>query len=642
MFRSQFEECSFNDSLECDQIDYDWIWDWNDDEYIAEIEAPILPDTMSSGQQFTIEGYSALFETWTGDEEYCDTLVDVTLTLKNPPMFVDDFCGVTLIQLDSVLYFDDGGPFKEYPPIVTDSTRIKIIDCQTGMEILSSVNPITFPATISSYCLSVEYYHIDGAWWDWELGRHTHGSGDDPFIWTTSYYGPYVANSSHNNFTPKVTGNTTFCANDLSGHNFEIINPIPGRIYNWNQSPAVAGITVTDVSAAGDGSKVTIDLDSSVGSGTCTNVFYTTICNSNSAVLELCFDLIPVPTVTLDPVMDICITDAPDPMAISVATITAQAVPSSNNYIYNWEADGMTAQTLSNNIDYAYPTSIMTQVSVYVEDTLSSCLSNVSVPIDLEVLEPLETPVLRCITVTESELVVGWEAVVGAIAYNVFVDGILVLPQLSSMELSYTVTGLSTDQTVNFAVQAEGVQPCFDSALSIDINCTTVNDPDLDGDGSPASLDCDDNNPAVFPGNAEICDGLDNNCDGQVDNANIIPTISCPASLSIECNLVTGLSEITTWLSSATAQSSGQNLTVENNFTPILIQEATCESVIDVTFFATNLCGNQATCSSTVTVVKQQAPILNIATSQVFECDGTGNTSEIQNFISAIPNNLAD
>ena len=40
---------------------------------------------------------------------------------------------------------------------------------------------------------------------------------------------------------------------------------------------------------------------------------------------------------------------------------------------------------------------------------------------------------------------------------------------------------------------------------------------DNDGDGVPADEDCDDNNAEVFPGAAESCDGLDNNCDGSVD-----------------------------------------------------------------------------------------------------------------------------
>jgi Thrombospondin type 3 repeat len=42
-------------------------------------------------------------------------------------------------------------------------------------------------------------------------------------------------------------------------------------------------------------------------------------------------------------------------------------------------------------------------------------------------------------------------------------------------------------------------------------------DPDADQDGSLAQDDCNDLNPMVRPGAAEISDGLDNNCDGQVD-----------------------------------------------------------------------------------------------------------------------------
>lgn len=42
-------------------------------------------------------------------------------------------------------------------------------------------------------------------------------------------------------------------------------------------------------------------------------------------------------------------------------------------------------------------------------------------------------------------------------------------------------------------------------------------DPDGDGDGVPASADCDDGDPLNYPGNTEVCDGQDNDCDSQID-----------------------------------------------------------------------------------------------------------------------------
>ena len=45
---------------------------------------------------------------------------------------------------------------------------------------------------------------------------------------------------------------------------------------------------------------------------------------------------------------------------------------------------------------------------------------------------------------------------------------------------------------------------------------------DGDGDGVSVDQDCDDEDPTAFPGATEHCDGVDNNCDGQIDEGLLV------------------------------------------------------------------------------------------------------------------------
>ena len=58
---------------------------------------------------------------------------------------------------------------------------------------------------------------------------------------------------------------------------------------------------------------------------------------------------------------------------------------------------------------------------------------------------------------------------------------------------------------------------CANTTKPADDGTTTIIVVDEDGDGFENIDDCNDNDSTIFPDATELCDGVDNNCDGQID-----------------------------------------------------------------------------------------------------------------------------
>ena len=91
-----------------------------------------------------------------------------------------------------------------------------------------------------------------------------------------------------------------------------------------------------------------------------------------------------------------------------------------------------------------------------------------------------------------------------------------VLALLSSCRGTLKETGSETGDTLQEDTQ------------QVDTNALV----DLDGDGFGVQEDCDDNNSAIHPNANETCDGVDNNCDGTVDDG--VGTIGSAATCAAD------------------------------------------------------------------------------------------------------------
>ncbi|WP_418509810.1 hypothetical protein, partial [Corallibacter sp.] len=119
-------------------------------------------------------------------------------------------------------------------------------------------------------------------------------------------------------------------------------------------------------------------------------------------------------------------------------------------------------------------------------------------------------------------------------------------------------------------------------------------------------------------------------------NDNINPVITVQASpIVIECDGSGNSSEITNWLNNnggATATDNCGSVTWTNNYGA---NNSSCTDPILVTFTATDACGNQSTTSATYIIQDTIAPEITNASNLTVECDGLGNTAELNAWLNS-------
>ncbi len=100
------------------------------------------------------------------------------------------------------------------------------------------------------------------------------------------------------------------------------------------------------------------------------------------------------------------------------------------------------------------------------------------------------------------------------------------------------------------------------------------------------------------------------------------PIIACPENITLECGDPNNAAIVANWLLSATATDACSNVTITTDYSSL----PDCGSSADVVFTATDECGNDVTCTRSITIADTQKPFFMVAPSDLFlECDGTAD-----------------
>ena len=122
----------------------------------------------------------------------------------------------------------------------------------------------------------------------------------------------------------------------------------------------------------------------------------------------------------------------------------------------------------------------------------------------------------------------------------------------------------------------------------------------------------------------------------------VVPVITCPANITLECDNIANAAIINNWLLTVKATDNCDNAPVITNDGGVSASTCGSTTIVTYTFTATDACGNSATCLATVTTIDNTKPIItNPATDLIVECADGDNATALANWLIANGNTMA-